>query len=249
LEINNQASLDTRSLRSIASVSYGDLFGRLDSLSLQYQTTPQQLDQVRVFAANYVFHSLDSGLQPSFEYINSNSNVAAIGTLGVLGIGEIVGLRLAYPFVTDAASNQSVTFGADYKHFRNTINQSATTSEDTPISYLNLSLAYAGLWRGDWRTTTFSLTANAGPRHLVNSETSFENDRAEGRANYFYLRGDLGFDFKLPYTFASSCARPARPRPNRSSPTKISPSPASMACAATWNPRSWATGASRKPSR
>jgi hemolysin activation/secretion protein len=201
LEINNQASLDTRSLRSIASVSYDDMFGRLDSLSLQYQTTPQQLDQVRVFAANYVFHPLDSGLQPSFQYINSNSNVAAVGTLGVLGIGEITGLRLAYPFVADAASNQSVTFGVDYKHFRNLINTSATTAADTPISYLNLSFAYAGLWRSDWRTTTFSLTANAGPRHLVNSDAAFENDRAEGRGNYFYLRGDLDFEFKLPADF------------------------------------------------
>jgi hemolysin activation/secretion protein len=89
----------------------------------------------------------------------------------------------------------------DYKHFRNTINQSATTSEDTPISYLNLSLAYAGLWRSDWRTATFSLTANAGPRDLVNSEGSFANDRFEGRSNYFYLRGDLDFEFKLPAGF------------------------------------------------
>jgi hemolysin activation/secretion protein len=201
LEFNNQASLDTRPLRTIASLSYGDMFGRLDSLSLQYQTTPQQLDQVRVFAANYVFHPLESGLQPSFEYINSNSNVAAVGTLGVLGIGQITGLRLAYPFLTGAASNQSVTFGVDYKHFRNTINQSATTSEDTPISYLNLSFAYAGLWRSDWRTTTFSLTANAGPRDLVNNEASFANDRFEGRSNYFYLRGDLDFEFKLPADF------------------------------------------------
>jgi hemolysin activation/secretion protein len=201
LEVNNQASLDTRSLRTIASLSYGDMFGRLDSLSLQYQTTPQQPDQVRVFAANYVFHPFDSGLQPSLQYINSNSNVAAIGTLGVLGIGEITGLRLAYPFLTEAAVNQSVTLGVDYKHFRNTITQSATTSEDTPISYLNLSLAYAGLWRSDWRTTAFSLTANAGPRHLVNNEESFANDRFEGRSNYFYLRADLDFEFKLPGDF------------------------------------------------
>ena len=201
LELNNQASLDTRSLRAVTSLSYGDMFGRLDSLSLQFQTTPQQFDQVRVFAANYLFHPLDAGLQPSFEYINSNSNVAALGTLGVLGIGEITGLRLGYPFVTSVPSNQSLTFGVDYKHFRNTINQSATTSEDTPISYLNLSFAYAGLWHSDWRTTSFSLTANLGPRHLVNNEGSFANDRFEGRSNYFYLRGDLDFEFKLPGNF------------------------------------------------
>jgi hemolysin activation/secretion protein len=201
LEVNNQASLDTDSLRTIASISYGDLFGRLDTLSMQYQFTPQKFDQVRVFAANYLWHSLESGLQPSLQYINSDSNVAAVGTLGVLGTGEITGLRLAYPFVTDAGSNQSVTFGADYKHFRNLINQNATTADDTPITYLNLSFAYAGLWRSQWLTTTLSLTANAGPRHLVNNEAAFANDRYEGHDNYFYVREDLGFDVKLPADF------------------------------------------------
>jgi hemolysin activation/secretion protein len=201
LEVNNQASLDTDSLRTIASLSYGDLFGRLDTLSMQYQFTPQKFDQVRVFAANYLWHPLESGLQPSLQYINSDSNVAAVGTLGVLGTGEITGLRLAYPFVTNAGSNQSVTLGVDYKHFRNLINQNATTADDTPITYLNLSFAYAGLWRSPWLTTSLSLSANAGPRHLVNNEAAFANDRYEGHDNYFYVREDLAFDIKLPADF------------------------------------------------
>lgn len=201
LELNNQASLDTDPLRAIASVSYGNMFGRLDNFSFQYQTTPQQPDQVRVFAANYLIHPLASGLQPSLDYINSNSNVAAVGTLGVLGKGEIMGARLAYPFSVAGDSNQSVTFGLDYKHFRNLINQNATTAVDSPISYLNLSFAYAGLWHVDWHTTIFTVSANAGPRHLVNSQSSFEAFRAEGNANYFYLRGDFSNDFKLPGSF------------------------------------------------
>jgi hemolysin activation/secretion protein len=201
LELNNQASLDTDSLRAVASLSYGDMFGRLDNFSFQFQTTPQRPDQVKVFAANYAFHPLESGLAPSLQYINSNSNVAAVGTLGVLGIGQIGGVRLAYPFPAATASNQSVTFGVDYKHFRNLVNQNATTAVDSPISYLNLSFAYAGLWRSDWHTTSFTASANAGPRHLVNSESSFEAFRAEGNANYFYLRGDLTNDFKLPGGF------------------------------------------------
>lgn len=201
LEFNNQASLDTDSLRAVASLSYSDMFGRFDSLSLQYQTTPQKLDQVRVFAANYMWRPLASGLQPSLQYINSNSNVAAVGTLGVLGIGEITGLRLAYPFVTEEASNQSVTFGMDYKHFRNLINVNATTADDTPITYLNLSFAYAGLWRSDPLLTTFVLAANAGPRGGVNNQNEFANDRNQARDNYFYLRGDLALEFKLPADF------------------------------------------------
>jgi hemolysin activation/secretion protein len=202
LELNNQATLDTRPLRSVASVSYDDLFGKLDSISLQYQATPQQFDQVRVIAANYVEHTLPSGLQPSFMYINSNSNVATVGALGVLGIGEIYGARLAYALPSQAPSSQSLTLGIDYKHFRNTINQNATTALDTPISYLNLSVAYGGLWRTDPLTTSLSLSADAGPRGLVNNANSFANDRFKGRANYFYFRGDLATTIKLPADFS-----------------------------------------------
>jgi hemolysin activation/secretion protein len=201
LELNNQATIDTQSLRSVASLSYDDLFGKFDTISLQYQATPQQLDQVRVIAANYVEHTLASGLQPSFMYINSNSNVATVGTLGVLGIGEIYGARLAYALPSQSPSIQSLTLGVDYKHFRNTINQNATTALDTPISYLNLSIAYAGFWRTDPQTTTLNLSADAGPRGLVNNADSFANDRFKGRANYFYFRGDLTTTIKLPADF------------------------------------------------
>jgi hemolysin activation/secretion protein len=202
LEVNNQATIGTRELRSIASLSYDDLFGRLDSLSLQYQFTPQQFDQVRVIAANYVAHAFDSGLQPSFTYINSNSNVPTVGTLGVLGIGEITGARLTYPVAKSPGSVQSVSIEADYKHFRNTINVDATTALDTPISYLNLLAAYTGLWRTEVLTTNFTVSANAGPRGLVNNSTAFANDRYKGRANYFYVRADLAELIKLPADFS-----------------------------------------------
>jgi hemolysin activation/secretion protein len=200
LEINNQATIDTRELRAVASLSYDDLFGRLDSLALQYQFTPQQPDQVRVIALNYAAH-LDSGLQPSLSYINSNSNVPTPGTLGVLGIGDITSARLAYPLPTAADSVQSLNVGLDYKHFRNTINQNATTALDTPISYLNLSAGYSGLWRTDPVTTIFTASVNGGPRGVVNDPAAFENDRYKGRANYFFMRGDLTSLIKLPESF------------------------------------------------
>ena len=202
LELNNQATIDTRSLRTVASLAYDDLWGRMDSISLQYQASPQQFDQVRVIAVDYVVHAFASGLQPSFMYINSNSNVPAAGTLGVLGIGEIWSARLAYPLPATAASVQSLTLGIDYKHFRNTISQNATTALDTPITYVNLSLTYAGSWRTDPVTTIASVTTNAGPRGVVNNPSTFENDRYHGRANYFDARADVNVAVKLPAEFA-----------------------------------------------
>jgi hemolysin activation/secretion protein len=201
LELNNQATIDTHELRAIVSLNYDDLFGRLDSLALQYQFTPQEFDQVRVVAVNYAMHTFESGLQPSFSYINSNSNVPTAGTSGVLGIGEITSAKLAYAIATAPASLQSLSLGVDYKHFRNTISQNDSTALDTPITYINLSAAYNGYWRSDRVATTLMTILNVGPRGVVNNPASFENDRFKGRANYFDLRADLATTIKLPADF------------------------------------------------
>jgi hemolysin activation/secretion protein len=201
LELNNQATLDTHALRSIASVNYADLFGRLDNIALQYQFTPQELSQVRVFALNYTSHPLELGLQPSLSYINSNSNVPTAGTLGVLGIGEITSAKLLYPIMSSPAAVQSVNIGIDYKHFRNTINQNAQTALDTPITYINLSAGYSGFWHAGPVVTTLSVSGNAGPRHVVNNAEEFEDDRFKGRANYADLRADLIVNIALPADF------------------------------------------------
>jgi len=200
LELNNQATLDTHELRGVASLSYDDMFGRLDSLAFQYQFSPQDFSQVRVLALNYAFHPV-AGLQPSFSYINSNSNVPIAGTFGVLGIGEVVSARLAYAIPETGATLQSVSFGLDYKHFNNTINQNATTALTTPITYLNFEAGYALAAHTSFVTTTFTLGANAGARHLVGSETQFANDRFQGRANYFDVHADLATLWSLPAGF------------------------------------------------
>jgi hemolysin activation/secretion protein len=201
LEFNNQATLDTAALRGIASLSYDDLFGRLDRLAFQYQFSPQDLSQVRVFAINYAMHPLASGLQPSFSYIDSNSNVPVAGTFGVLGIGEIASLKLAYPIPDTGATLQSVGLEADYKHFRNTINQDATTALSTPISYINLGANYTLFSRTGPLTTTFTASANGGGRHMAGSSVDFANDRFHGRSNYFYVRADLMTTWRLPGNF------------------------------------------------
>jgi hemolysin activation/secretion protein len=202
VELNNQQTVDTRPLRAVLAMEYDNLFGTLDRISFQYQGTPQQVDQVKVFAANYAFHPWSSGLQASLLYINSDSNVATVGTLGVLGKGQIGGLRLTYPFVNETTSTQSLTLGFDYKHFRNTVNVDATTALDTPIHYVNLSLAYTGVWRSSWNITSFSLSGDAGPRGFANNPIAFANDRYKGRSNYFYTRADLTTLFTLPKQFS-----------------------------------------------
>jgi hemolysin activation/secretion protein len=212
LEFNNQATLDTHELRGVASLSYDDLFGRLDSLALQYQFTPQDFSQVRVFALNYAVHPFENGLQPSISYINSNSNVPTAGTLGVLGIGEITSAKLAYPVQVTADSQQSVSLGVDYKHFRNTISQNATTALQTPISYVNLSAGYALAWHTDWQATTFTVTGNGGGPPRAGHLAGFRQ-RSFPRPSELFRRAPRSHD-----DLASSGRlrpAPARRRPGR----------------------------------
>jgi len=211
VELNNAYTPDTESLRAIFSLSYNDLFGELDSLAAQYTMTPQKTGQVGVFNANYAFHPVGFGIRPSISFTNSSSTVATLGTLGVLGDGQVYGARVAFPLQqVPGGAMQSLTLGVDYKHFKNTINLDSTGAQSSPgtliepISYVNASLAYNGAWQRATKagttaqTGSFDITVNAGPRGLANATEQFVNTRFMARGNYVYFRSDGSFSTILP---------------------------------------------------
>ncbi len=210
VELNNQYTPDTESLRAIYLLSYNDLFGELDSATVQYTMTPQKTGQVGVLTAGYAFHPVGPGIRPSVSFTNSSSTVATLGTLGVLGDGQVYSGRVAFPLQQAPGSIQSMTLGLDYKHFRNTINldssgaQSTTGSIIEPISYVNASLAYNGAWQRIAKsgmvaqTAAFDLTIDAGPRGLANATENFGNTRFMARGNYVYFRSDASLSTILP---------------------------------------------------
>jgi hemolysin activation/secretion protein len=210
VDFNNQYTPDTKTLRATVSLSYNNLFGELDSLTAQYTFTPQKTGQVSVVNANYGFRPIGDGIRPSISFTNSSSSVATIGTLGVLGDGQIYGARISMPIVFLSGNLQSLVLGLDYKHFRNTINldssgaQASTGTTIQPISYLNASLGYLGAWQITSKSgavsqlASFDLTLNAGPRGLANRTSNFADTRFMARGNYIYFRSDASFTQKLP---------------------------------------------------
>ncbi len=201
VEIDNQNTPDTEPLRATVSLSYNNLFEQFDSLSVQYQVSPQDFAQVKVFAANYAWGALDSGLHPSAYFIDSNSNVPTVSTLGVLGKGQIYGARLGYSLDEAPSAPQSLTLGVDYKHFLESIGLAGSPSLVTPISYVNLSLAYDGMWSSDRLQGSLTAAANFGPRGAPNEPSEFANKRFEGQPNYFYLKLDGSLIVHLPKGF------------------------------------------------
>jgi hemolysin activation/secretion protein len=199
VEVDNQNTPDTKPVRVNVSLSYSNLFQDLDNASLQYQLSPQNTSQVEVLAANYAWGSLGSW-HPSLYFVDSDSNVPTVGTLGVIGKGQIYGARLGYFLSNSPVSPQSITLGIDYKHFLQTIGL-ATNSFTTPISYTNLSVAYAGTWSSDVQAFSMSSAANFGPRGVPNNPETFANKRFEAQPNYFYVKLDGTYIVHLPVGF------------------------------------------------
>ena len=186
-------------MRATLALGYSDLFSKQDDLSALYQLAPQDLKQVGVFLTSYTAHPLADGLQPSVYFIDANTNVpnaATAATAGILGKGQIFGLRVSHPL--SGAAAQSLTLTMEYKHFRNTLALDANASSTTPISYLNLSLAYAGNWSGAQREAGVALSANFGPRGGANAANAYLQGDFHARANYFYVRGEAAAVTVLP---------------------------------------------------
>lgn len=205
LELDNEYSPDTHPLRLTGALSYSNLFADLDSISLLYTATPQQWSQVGVLNLGYSSRPFDDGLRLSASFTNSSSSVATVGTLGVLGRGQVYSGRLSDPIVQQPGNTQSLTLGLDYKDFRNSINLADIGIQVQPVAYINASIAYAGSWqRSDHagqvaQFGNLDMAVNFGPRGLLaNNPTQFDLLRYQARSNYVYLRSDASFTSRLP---------------------------------------------------
>jgi hemolysin activation/secretion protein len=198
LEINNQRTPNTEPLRAIGNLSYDNMFGRLDSFGIQYQYAPQSPGSLAVWALNYSANIASAGERLSFLYVDSNSEVASLGTLGVLGKGQIYGTHLNVPLVASAEELRSFTIGADFKHFLQDVALAGTPGLETPISYVNFSSEFTDALFAEHHRFSFDATANFAVRGLASSEEQFADKRYLGRSNYFYLHASASYDQSLP---------------------------------------------------
>jgi len=197
VELNNQYTVGTSALRLLGSVSYGNVFGRLDTLSLQYQTAPEDRSNAKVVAASYTAHVGEGRSLLTFSYIDSDSAVAAIGTLGVLGTGRTYSVLFTEPLRSSAAVSDAFVMGVDYKQsVQNVLD--AGPGINTPISYLNTSVGYTGNAAANGRQWTWSSMLNFGIRSHLNKDDAFADKCFECEPNYLYLRLDGSVRQQLP---------------------------------------------------
>jgi hemolysin activation/secretion protein len=195
IELNDRASGSTERLRLSAGLTYANLFQRAHSFSLQTQFTPEQPQQSWVLSGSYVI-PLQSKPWTFVTYgVHSDSDVATIGGIGVLGRGDIFGFRSIYTFTQTEAKAMTVhqiTAGIDYKNFKEDLVVGPDTAR-TPIDYIPLTLSYSLNRSAEAYDLSFSTGLNIGVRGLAADDVEFRLKRFNASANWITLHTDASY--------------------------------------------------------
>jgi len=202
VELNNRASHDTKSLRLNTMLRYDNLWQKEHSITIQYQTAPQDTSQVETVSGSYVLPApWDKDHQLALYGIWSDSDTAFGEGFRVVGKGNIFGARYVIPLSPYKLYVHNVTLGLDYKSFKESLGFTTESGAEThtPVSYLPLSFAYSASLQDEWEgMTQFSGGLNLSFRGLVSDEREFEAKRYKGMANYLYATAGIQRNQKLP---------------------------------------------------
>ncbi len=176
IELDNDNTVDTTALRATGIVSYTNMFQRAETLSFQYETSPEAFHEVQLQALTYLGRTANPDLSWSVYGIRSRSDVAAVGTLSVIGNGEIAGGRVMRTLHAGANWADSLSLGADYKDFTQDVRLTGGAST-TPIHYIVWSGLYGFNTQGARYAANGSLSLNLGIPGVGTTDADFEFNR------------------------------------------------------------------------
>ncbi|WCM28018.1 ShlB/FhaC/HecB family hemolysin secretion/activation protein [Sphingomonas sp. QA11] len=187
LELNNDNSPNTKSLRLSSTVRYSDLFGQGHTLSVTSSLAPQDTRQSAVISASYNAPLIGTPWSFLLYGYKSNSNVAALGGTNVLGDGGQIGLRAIYRLPSDTF--QQISFGADFKDFNERIFLGKEPLDPAPIRYVPLVAEYTLAGTSDTESYGLTFGATAGFRVVKRTKCESLGDVDPGNAPTCTLPG------------------------------------------------------------
>jgi hemolysin activation/secretion protein len=206
LEINNDHPVDTQPLRMTATIRYDNLWQAGHKASFSYAVAPQARDQSEVFAASYLAPIPDSRWTLLAYGYNSNSNVATLGDVAVLGKGWAAGVRAIGQLPSMGPVAQTVSAGLDFKHFFQLLStgDGKLTPVETAVDYVPLVFVYSLQFDTAASSTHASFSATAGVRSNAGDEATFQESRAFAHGNFIHVNLDLDHTQNLPRGFAAN---------------------------------------------
>lgn len=196
-EVNNRASPSTTPEREIVSLRYDNLWQLGHSLSLSYQVAPLNPAEVTVFSGSYLARTDIDWLSVLIYGLKSDSAVATVGGANVVGPGQVIGGRAVMTLPTREGLFQTLSLGADYKAFQQTLSLTGN-SFSSPVTYVPLVAAYGATFQGEGRLTQLNATVTAGLRGIGSSPDDFDAKRFNASESFISLRGDVSHTQDLP---------------------------------------------------
>lgn len=235
IELNDQYNRSTERLRLNASVHYDNLWQAGHSANVFYQTAPQDWDEVQVISGSY-FAPLGYGRTSLIGYfVQSNTDVATVGGLAVIGNGLTIGGRIMHTLGNSPRGVvQSLTFGFDYKDYLDQIGlvdpeTGETLTFDTPVEYLPFTAQYRWVGgsprsNGEFTLgTTFAFDGLVGDQDqfggrpdnvILPGDQSTVGKRAGAEASFVYLHGSGAYNRRLGERFDVRAALDWQVSPN-----------------------------------
>lgn len=202
VELNNRASHDTTHLRLNTSLRYDNLWQREHSLTLQYQTSPVNTNQVQAIAGSYVLPSpLNDDHVLAIYGLSSESDTALVQGFSVVGNGYVIGFRNVIPLAPIDRFTHNITLGVDYKNFEEELAFDEGDQEvvSTPITYWPFTIGYGAALSDGWGMTRFDTSINFVLREVASDTGQFEDKRFKSRGNYVYWTAGLERHQKAPW--------------------------------------------------
>jgi hemolysin activation/secretion protein len=154
-----------------------------------------------VFAGSYLARIPDNDfVSILFFGLTSSSSVATVGGLNVVGPGQLAGVSAIFTLPMLDNFFHTVSIGADYKHFGQTVLNGAT-GFDSPITYFPAITNYTATWQGEGSSTQLVAGATFGLRGIGSTPAAYQVRRDRSSANFIHFNGELSHQHDLPEGF------------------------------------------------
>jgi hemolysin activation/secretion protein len=198
LEMNNRNTHTTTDLRLNGMLRYDNLWQKDHSISFQFQTSPEDTQEVKLFSGSYVWPSFFGNENMSVLYgVASDSDTAFGSGFTVQGKGYIIGYREIVPLSRLGDYAHNLTLGIDYKDFDEDLEFGGDV-EETPVTYVPLSVSYSSSLRGESGVTRFNAGLDLALRGLTSNESDFVYKRYNARGNYVIFGAGIEREQNLP---------------------------------------------------
>ncbi|AJY44049.1 ShlB/FhaC/HecB family hemolysin secretion/activation protein [Burkholderia humptydooensis] len=190
LELNNDNSPGTSTLRTSANLSYSNLWQLGHVMSATYVIAPQHPNDARVYAFSYLAPIRDSRWSFLATVVHSDSNVASVSGMNVLGKGTTYGFTAIYALPATDTYAQSVSIEIDRKHYDENVMFGRQTST-APLTYVPVTFSYNGQLSLKQSQTSFLASLTTNIRGIGSDWGAWDNKRYNATPDFVYGKFDL----------------------------------------------------------